>query len=125
MTALTAGKKASAGIERAARYARHRPEQTLLYPIVQAHCPVFLAALASRDRSLPNYVQREFEDFLACGYLEHGFLRVRCVDSHAEPLIAFSGKCRGSPKLRRATHGRERRRQSCTAEQDTPTAARI
>ncbi len=27
-------------------------------------------------RSLPDYIQREFEEFLACGRLEHGFLRV-------------------------------------------------
>ena len=50
----------------AARYARDRPERTLLYEIVQARYPVFLAALASRYRRLPDYVQREFEDFLAC-----------------------------------------------------------
>ena len=95
MTALTAGKEASAGIERAARYARHGPEQTLLYQIVQTHTPAFLVALAARERTLPDYVQREFEDTLTCGRLEHGFLRVRCADCHAERLVAFSGKRRG------------------------------
>jgi hypothetical protein len=28
---------------------------------------------------LPGYVEREFEGYLKCGRLEHGFLRVRCV----------------------------------------------
>ena len=55
MTALTAGKEASAGIERAASYARHRPEQTLLYQIVQTYTPAFVAELAARERTLPDY----------------------------------------------------------------------
>ena len=40
-------------------------------------------------------MQREFEDSLTCGRLEHGFLRVRCSDCHAERLVAFSCKRRG------------------------------
>ena len=96
MRVLTVGKEASAGIERAARYARHRPEQTLLYQIVQTHTQAFVAELAARERTLPDYVQREFEDYLACGRLENGFLRVRCNDCHAERLVAFSCKRRGS-----------------------------
>ena len=35
------------------------------------------AQLVAQSRSLPDYVQREFTDFLQCGLLEHGFLRVR------------------------------------------------
>ena len=50
-------------------------------------------------------MQREFEDYLTGGRLAHGFLRVRCSDCHAERLVAFSCKRRGSPKLRRAAHG--------------------
>ena len=107
MAVLTAGWEASAGIGRAARYARHRPEQTLLHQIVQTDTPAFLAELAARERRLLDYVEREFEAFLACGRLEHGFLRVRCNACHAERLVAFSCKRRGSPKLRRATEGGE------------------
>jgi len=62
----------------AGRCQRHRPEQTLLYQIVEQHYPVFTAHLAERGRELPGYVQREFDDSLKCGRLEHGFLRVRC-----------------------------------------------
>ena len=40
-------------------------------------------------------MQREFEDYLKCGRLEHGFLRVRCDACHAEHLVAFSCKRRG------------------------------
>lgn len=35
------------------------------------------------------------EEFLQCGRLEHGFLRVRCESCHAEHLVAFSCKRRG------------------------------
>ena len=58
------------------RYQSHRPEQTLLYQIVDEYYP-------------------EFEEFLQCGRLEHGFLRVRCESCHAEHLVAFSCKRRG------------------------------
>ncbi len=44
---------------------------------------------------LPAHVPREFEDYLKCSRLEHGFLRVRCADCHAERLVAFSCKRRG------------------------------
>ena len=41
-------------------YARHRPEQTLLYQIVVQHYPAFLAVRAAQGRPLPRYVQEEF-----------------------------------------------------------------
>ena len=79
----------------APRYARHVPERTLLYALVQAHYPDFLARLEAEDRSLPAYVREAFEAYLRCGVLEHGFLRVVCEQCHAERLVAFSSKHRG------------------------------
>ena len=76
-------------------YARHRPEATLLYQLVERHYPEFVAAREAASRPLPKYVQEEFEAYLKCGRLEHGFLRVRCEDCHAEKLVAFSCKRRG------------------------------
>ncbi len=72
------------------RYQSHRPEQTLLYQIVDEYYPAFAALMAEQGKELPGYVQREFEEFLQCGRLEHGFLRVRCESCHAEHLVAFS-----------------------------------
>ena len=63
--------------EAAPQPTRHRPEQTLLYQIVKQHCPRILAQLAAEDRSLLEYVQQQFTDYLKCGHLEHGFVRVR------------------------------------------------
>jgi len=54
-------------------YARHAPERTLLYALVQAHYPDFIARLAAQDRSLPEYVREEFEAFLRCGVLGTAF----------------------------------------------------
>jgi hypothetical protein len=51
--------------------------------------------LAAQGATLPEYVQREFDDYLKCGRLEYGFLRLRCDTCHAERLVAFSCKRRG------------------------------
>ncbi|MEJ2419125.1 MAG: transposase zinc-binding domain-containing protein, partial [Exilibacterium sp.] len=76
-------------------YERHLPEHSLLYQLVEQHYPAFKASLEDQGRSLPRYIQREFDDFLQCGRLEYGFLRVRCEDCHHERLVAFSCKHRG------------------------------
>jgi hypothetical protein len=72
------------------RYKRHRSKTTLLYQLVERHYPEFLVELATRGRSVPTYVEQEFEAYLKCGRLEHGFLRVRCTTCHAERLVAFT-----------------------------------
>lgn len=92
---LTAAVRNAEGDRWVGRYQRHRPEETLLYRIVEQHYPVFVDCMAGEGRPLPAYVQREFEDYLKCGRLEHGFLRVRCECCHAEHLVAFSCKRRG------------------------------
>jgi len=74
---------------------RHRPEKTLLYSIIDRHYPAFRAYMSEQGRSLPYYVQKEFDEYLKCGRLEHGFLRVQCSTCHHERLVAFSCKRRG------------------------------
>jgi ribosomal protein S27E len=76
-------------------YARHKPEAALLYQLVEQYYPASLVAREAAGRPLPGYVQQEFEAYLKCGRLEHGFLRVRCEDCRAEKLVAFSCKGRG------------------------------
>jgi ribosomal protein S27E len=48
---------------------------------------------SAENRPLPRYVEQEFEAYLKCGLLEHGFLRVQCESCQAEKLVAFS--CKG------------------------------
>ncbi len=57
---------------------RHRPEDTLLYQIVAQHYPAFAEMMSAQGRPLPTFVRREFEEYLKCGRLDYGFLRVRC-----------------------------------------------
>ena len=45
--------------------------------------------------SLPKFVVREVDEYLRCGLLEHGFVRVKCTDCGFERLVAFSCKRRG------------------------------
>ena len=78
-----------------ATYERHRPEQTLLYQLIEQHCPALVEQLEAQGKSLPTHVHREFEAYLKCGRLEHGFLRVRCDKCHFDRLVAFSCKKRG------------------------------
>ena len=70
--------------EETLRYERHQPEQTLLYQIIEKYYPQFLTHMAQQDTDLPMYVRSEFEEYLKCGRLEHGFLRVRCESCHNE-----------------------------------------
>ena len=77
------------------RYERHVPEHTLLYRVIAQYYPKLVEHLSREQRELPSYVQREFTDYLRCGRLEYGFLRVRCQDCHAEKRVAFSCKRRG------------------------------
>ena len=79
-----------------ATYERHRPEQTLLYRLIEKHYPALIEQLDTQGKCLPAHVHREFEAYLKCGRLEHGwFLRVRCDKCHFERLVAFSCKKRG------------------------------
>jgi hypothetical protein len=98
MLQLPAGREASRG-ERAPRYEHHRPEQTLLYQLIEEYYPAFEAQWAAEGMVLPDYVRREFDEYLKCGRLEHGFLRVQCETCHAEHLVAFS--CTNSRRFRR------------------------
>src|SRR5262249_38097284 len=78
-------------------YIPRDPSQTVLYHVVADHLETFLASLdADPDaRGLPAYVERELYDYLQCGVLAHGFLRLGCDTCHKELLLAFSCKRRG------------------------------
>jgi len=58
-------------------YERRRPEHTLLYQLVETHWPRFLER-AEEHGGLPGFVIRDFEEYLRCGILEHGFAHLQC-----------------------------------------------
>src|SRR5436309_11249690 len=80
-----------------ATYEPRDPSSTVLYKMIAAHLETFLASFeADPDaKGLPAYVQREFYDYLQCGILAHGFLRLGCDTCQKELLLPFSCKRRG------------------------------
>ena len=81
---------------RRVHYERRRPQDTVLYQLVQEHLETFLAQVELETGvGLPEFVKEEFDAFLDCGILARGFLRLRCADCGHEKLVAFSCKKRG------------------------------
>jgi hypothetical protein len=76
-------------------YPPRRPEQTVLYQAVAENFRTFEAIADAEGKRLPKHVLEEFEAFLRCGILAHGFMRVVCSDCKYEKLVAFSCKKRG------------------------------
>ena len=72
---------------------RHEPERTVLHRSVAAELPGFFER--HREQPIPHFAAQELHDFLRCGVLDHGFLRLRCDACKAERLVAFSCKRRG------------------------------
>ncbi len=94
----SAGRPALVPQSAAVRYERHRPEQTTLYRLVQQHASVFIAeAEAAAGADLPQFVKDEFDAFLECGILAHGFLRLRCGDCGRCPAHRTDGRAPGGP----------------------------
>lgn len=76
-------------------YAQRQPDKTLLYQTIQEHMSTFFAQCETFERSLPLFIKEEFEAFLRCGILAHGFARIYCKDCRYDRLVAFSCKKRG------------------------------
>lgn len=78
------------------QYSRHKPEATVLYQIVQSNLANFIRQVEEeKGFTLPDFVLKEFQEYLECGILAHGFLRLRCEDCNSETFLAFSCKRRG------------------------------
>ena len=77
-------------------FERHRPERTTRYRPVQQHAATFFAqAEDAAGADLPQFIKDEFDAFLDCGILAHGFLRLRSGDCGHDKLVGFSCKRRG------------------------------
>ncbi len=61
-----------AGVATKRGYARHRPENTVLYQVVEQHLGLFFDSSSEQEASLPGFVREEFDVYLRCGRLEHG-----------------------------------------------------
>jgi hypothetical protein len=77
------------------RYQARDPRAGGLHPLVSEWWPALVAERAESGVTIPGFVERAFEGFLACGVPEAGFVRLRCPDCHLERALAFSCKQRG------------------------------
>ena len=72
-----------------------RPQQSLLHRTVAQAWPQLLRRTLERGGAWPQFVTREFDKFLCCGVLEHGFIRLYCQQCRLDRLVPFSCKGRG------------------------------
>jgi hypothetical protein len=88
---------ATASAEFSRSYVRRTPEQGVLHRAVREHLQTFLWELDRHheERGAPLFVKREFQRFVGCGVLAHGFARFRCAACGTDRLVAFSCKGRG------------------------------
>src|SRR2546422_294448 len=70
---------------------------TVLHQVIAEHLEAFLgaAAEAGDGAGLPQFVEREFREFLLCGVYEAGVARFQCEGCAREHLVPFSCKGRG------------------------------
>ena len=64
----------------ATSYEPRAMEGTVLHQVVREHFETLRAEIAARTDGggLPQFVEREFREFLTCRLLSRGFARVRC-----------------------------------------------
>ena len=87
-TATAAGLGWRSGLQRTSP-----PRTDHAVPLCAAARWDFLRRGRSRRRGgLPQFVKGEFNGFLECGILAHGFLRLRCGDCGHEERVAFYSK---------------------------------
>jgi hypothetical protein len=79
-------------------YCRHRPELGVLYQVVaETYRTLEAASEQGVIAALPSFVKDEFEAYLGCGILAHGFGFLQCESPGCRQklLVAFSCKGRG------------------------------
>ena len=88
-------------------------EHTVLHQVIAEHLEAFLGAVAEAGdgAGLPQFVEREFREFLLCGVYEAGVARFQCEGCAREHLVPFSCKgrawcpsCGGRRMTERAAH---------------------
>jgi hypothetical protein len=88
-------------------------EHTVLHQVIALHLEAFLDAVAEAGDGvgLPQFVEREFREFLLCGVFEAGVARFQCEGCAREHLVPFSCKgrawcpsCGGRRMTERAAH---------------------
>ncbi len=74
-------------------YTRRKPEQELLHQLLLEHLETFLDRTHTAEFALPRHVEQELREYLSCGILAYGFVRVRCNDCAKSMAVGYS--CKG------------------------------
>ena len=73
-------------------YRQRSPKNSVFYQVVSENYHQFISTV---DNALPDHVEVEFDQFLKCGLLEHGFVQLNCKDCKENILVPLSCKKRG------------------------------
>ena len=81
-------------------YKQRSPKGSVLYQTVKENFPKFLASLEETDdpdtrSKLPLHIESEFAEYLKCGILEYGFIKMSCLDCNDTMFVPLSCKRRG------------------------------
>lgn len=76
-------------------YKRREPEQTLLHAALCAHLETFLDRVHTESFNLPKHVIKELREYMTCGVLAHGFVRIMCPNCNESMAVGYSCKGRG------------------------------
>ena len=76
-------------------YRRRQPEETVLYKTVAAHVETFIADRETEGHPVPQRVAKELRNYLTCGILQYGFLRVLCPSGDYETVVPYNCMGRG------------------------------
>ncbi len=78
-------------------YRRRNPQAGVLYQVLQENLNTFFDQIDSDPdkNGLPVHVKKELRDYLDCGVLARGFIRIYCESCQRNQLVALSCKCRG------------------------------
>lgn len=76
-------------------YRPREPKNGLLYETIAGHLEDFIYESRVNEKTIPDYVFSEFDSYLKCGVLEHGFIKLECENCKTSQLVAFSCKKRG------------------------------
>jgi hypothetical protein len=76
-------------------YAQRTPESGKVFGLIQRNWLKFTAEANQVEKPPAKHIVKEIEEFLGCGVLARGFLRLKCDTCNSSRFVAFSCKRRG------------------------------
>jgi hypothetical protein len=78
-------------------YKPRSPEKTVFFQVIKKYYKTWVKKSEKEGKKIPFYVHREFQGFIKCGILSHGFACAHCSACNSEFLVGFSCKLRLCP----------------------------